>query len=274
MFILRRSLAPIALGATLLALSLAATPARAPKPSHFAANGIRTYYELRGTGTPLLLIHGGAGNGMQFEKQVTEFEKSHRLIIPDCCNQGRTTCRAGALTYHAMAEDMIALLDHLKIRRVDIMGWSDGGNIGLDLAMHHPDRVNHLVTFGANFSPAGLQDADRIWAATATPESLGSGMREGWMKLSPEPERFDEAMNGVLKMWRTLPDWTVSDLGRIRAKVMVCAGEHDVIRLEHTGALSRAIPGAQMWIVPGASHSAMLERPDLVNPRVLEFLAH
>ncbi len=72
---------------------------------------------------------------------------------------------------------------------------------------------------------------------------------------------------------RTQPRWTTADLGRIRARVLVCAGEHDLIRRDHTESIARAIPGAKLWIVPGASHGAMLEKPELVNPRVLRFLA-
>ena len=238
-----------------------------------AVRGIRMYVETGGAGPPLLLLHGGAGNGMQFEKQRGEFARSHRLIIPDCRAQGRTTDRPGPLTYHDMAEDVIALLDSLGVRRTDVMGWSDGGNIGLDLAIHHPGRIVHLVTFGANFSPDGLQAADQAWNRTATADSFGTGMREGWTALNPEPANYENAMNRIIEMWRTLPRFTPSQLRRIRARTLVCAGEHDVIRAEHTAALARAIPGATTFIVPGASHSAMIERPDLVNPRVPQFLA-
>jgi pimeloyl-ACP methyl ester carboxylesterase len=171
-----------------------------------------------------------------------------------------------------MAEDVVALLDALHLGRVDLMGWSDGGNVGLDLAIHHPERLGHLVTFGANFSPDGLNDADLAWNRTATADSFGTGMEEGYRALSPEPDQYREAMTKILDMWRTEPRFTPAELGSIRAKTMVCAGEHDVIRPEHSEALARMIPGATLWIVPGASHSAMIERPDLVNPRVLEFL--
>ena len=98
-------------------------------------------------------------------------------------------------------------------------------------------------------------------------------MRDGWTKLNPQPEHYAEAMNKLLAMWRTQPQWTDADLGRIRAKCLICAGDHDLVRPDHTAELVRAIPGAQVWIVPGASHSAMIERPDLVNPKVLEFLS-
>ena len=235
--------------------------------------GISLYYETEGHGPPLLLLHGGLGNGTQFDKQRPAFAPRHRLIVPDCCAQGRTTDRPGPLTYHDMAEDMVALMDSLKLRRVDIMGWSDGGNIGLDMAIHHPDRVAHLVTFGANATVDGLPPADREWNRTATAESLGVGMKAVWTSMNPDPAHYREAMNKVLEMWRTLPAFTSLELAGIRAQVMVCAGEHDLILPEHTAMIAHTIPGATMWIVPGASHGAMRERPDLVNPRVLTFLA-
>ncbi len=266
--------APDVLAAALLALLLPAACASAPAGHYANVNGIRMYYEIHGSGPPLLLLHGGLGNGMQFEKQVPAFEKTHEVIVPDCRAQGRTTDGDVPLTYHLLAEDAIALLDTLHIRRVDVMGWSDGGNMGLDMAIHHPDRVGHLVTFGANFAPDGVNAPDVAWAETATAESLGAGMKEAWTKLNPQPEHYEVAMNRILTMWRTEPHFTPAELHSIRAKTLICAGEHDVVRREHTEALARAIPGATLWIVPGASHGAMLEQPELVNARVLEFLAH
>jgi len=172
-----------------------------------------------------------------------------------------------------MAEDAVALLDLLGIARADVMDWSDGGNIGIDLAIHHPDRIGHLVTFGSNFSPDGLVAASVEWNRTATASSFGPEMKAGWTARNPEPDQYEAAMTKILEMWRTEPKFTPRELASIRAPSLVCAGEHDVVRREHTLALAAAIPTARSWIVPGASHSAMLERPDLVNPRVLEFFA-
>jgi pimeloyl-ACP methyl ester carboxylesterase len=242
---------------------------------HFTAvHGIRMYYETRGRGPVLVLLHGGAGNGMQFERQIPDFEKRFRLVIPDMCAQGRTTDRPGPLGYHAMAEDVIALMDRLRVRRFDLMGWSDGGVTGIDIAIHHRGRIRHLVTFGANFSPDGLEATDRAWNDTATVAAFGDGMREGWTRLSPQAAHYREAMKKILHMWRSEPRFTPAELGSIRTRAMICAGEHDLIRREHTEALAHAIPGARLWIVPGASHGAMIEKPELVNPRVIEFLSH
>jgi pimeloyl-ACP methyl ester carboxylesterase len=266
-----------ALVLSFVACVIAAPIAHATPPArgdhHADVNGIRMFYAVRGDGPVLVLLHGGAGNGEQFAHQIPELEKHYTLIIPDMCAQGRTTDRPGPLTYHAMAEDVIALMDLLGIKRLDIMGWSDGGVTGIDLAIHHAGRLKHLVTFGANFSPDGLNPADVAWNDTATVSAFGDGMREGWMKLNPEPAHYDSALSKVLHMWKTLPRFPTEELGSIRTRVMICAGEHDVIRPDHTQALARAIPNAIVWVVPNASHSAMIEQPALVNARVLAFLA-
>jgi pimeloyl-ACP methyl ester carboxylesterase len=230
------------------------------------------YYETYGKGPVLVLLHGGAGNGEQFSHQLAAFQQHFHLIVPDMCAQGRTTDRPGPLTYHAMAEDVIALADRLGVKRFDVMGWSDGGVTGIDLAIHHPDRIRSLVTFGANFSPSGLNPADVAWNDTATVAAFGEGMREGWTKRNPQPDHYQQAMGKIIHMWKTEPNFTAAQLHAIRARVLVCAGENDLIRRDHTEALARAIPGARMWIVPEASHGAMIEKPDEVNARVISFL--
>lgn len=261
------------LSLALLAIaSLAGAAAPVASGRYARVNGIRLYHEIHGKGAPLLLLHGGVGDGRQFEKQLPDFVRRYRCIVPDSRAQGRSTDGDGPLSYHQMAEDMIALLDQLHIQRVDIMGWSDGGVIGLDLAMHHPERVRRVVTFGANFRADGLNQPDIDWNATASAESFGPEMKAAYEKQNPEPAHYEQAMNKVIAMWRTQPQWSPAELGTIRARVLVGAGEHDVIRRDHSEALAKAIPRAELWIVPGASHSVMIERPDLVNPKVLEFL--
>ena len=237
-----------------------------------ALRGIRMYYEVEGQGPPLLLLHGGAGNGTQFKQQRRDFAGTHRLIVPDACAQGRTTDRPGPLTYHLMGEDVRALLDHLHVRHANLLGWSDGGVVALDLAMHHPERVDRVVTFGANFRADGLNAPDVAWNRTATAADFGPEMRAFYDSVAPDSDHYEVAMNKVIALWRDEPNWNEADLGRIRARTLIVAGEHDVVRPDHTEALARAIPGATLWIVPGASHSVLQEQPDVVNPRILSFL--
>jgi pimeloyl-ACP methyl ester carboxylesterase len=266
---------PAAVRAVLVVAALAAAGCVPRVNGHHAEiNGLRMYYEIYGHGPALLLLHGGGGDGRQFSEQIPDFRWSHRLIVPDACAQGRTTDRPGPLSYHAMAEDAVALLDRLHIRSADVMGWSDGAIVGLDLAMHHPDRVRHLVSFGANATPDGLTEDFENWLRGANAESFGPASRQSYEAISPEPAHYEQAMHKILAMWRTQPNFSAADLGRIRAHTLIAAGENDIIRREHTEQIAHEIPGARLWIVPGTDHGAIRERPDLVNHEVLEFLSH
>jgi pimeloyl-ACP methyl ester carboxylesterase len=244
-----------------------------PAAGHYARlNGIRVYYETYGKGPTLVLLHGGAGSGAQFEKQIPSLSRGHRLVVPDARAQGRTSDGPGPLTYHTMAEDVRALLDHLHVAHADLLGWSDGGDVALDLAMHHPERVDRIVTFGANFRADGLNAPDVAWNQTATAKDFGPDMKKFYVSVAPDTGHYEVAMEKVLALWRDEPNWNEADLGRIRARALIVAGEHDVVRPEHTAALARAIPRATLWIVPGASHSVLQEQPEVVNPRILSFL--
>ncbi len=262
-----RFLPACAIALTAAALASTAAPAR-----ELEVNGIRMYVEEHGRGPALVLLHGGVGNGRQFEKQVPAFAPRFRVIVPDLRAQGRTSDGPGPLTYHVMAEDVVALLAKLGVRRADVMGWSDGGVVGLDLAIHHPRLVRRLVTLGANFAPDGLNPPDLAWIDAASADSFGAGTREAYEKLAPDPSHYRVAMEKTIALWRDQPRFTRKELGSIRARVLVIAGEHDVVRRDHTEQLARSIPGSALWIVSGASHSVMLEQPDRVNARVLEFL--
>lgn len=262
----------LALALGLLALAGASCES-APWSGHYArVNGIRMYYEVHGHGPPLVLLHGGGGSGHVFSEQIPAFAKHFRVILPDMRAHGRTSDGAGPLTYHAMAEDIVALLDHLEVPRAEVMGWSDGGIVGLDLAIHHPERVNHLVTFGANFTPDGYTQEALDWINGANAQSFGAASRTAYDRVAPDPSHYETAMNRVLALWRTQPNFTLADLRSIHAPTLIAAGEHDMVRQDHTETLAHAIPGARLWIVAGATHGAIFEEPELVERTVLDFL--
>jgi glyoxylase-like metal-dependent hydrolase (beta-lactamase superfamily II)/pimeloyl-ACP methyl ester carboxylesterase len=184
---------------------------------------------------------------------------TYQLIVPDACAQGRTTDRPEPLTYHAMAEDVVALMDRLHVPKARVMGWSDGGIVGLDLAIHHPDRITHLVCFGANFRPDGLAAADVAWNDTATAAAFGPDMKRGYQAISPNrPRRGDGDHRALEDAAQPRPR-----AGTIRAKALIVAGEFDLVRREHTGR-SHAIPDARLWIA-GANRGD-IDAAAQVNP--------
>src|SRR5215467_6602679 len=122
------------------------------------ANGIRIWYAEFGHGEPVLFVHGGLANANYWGNQVRALKDRYRVIVMDSRGHGRSTRNARPYGYDLMSDDVIGLLDYLKIRKVALIGWSDGAIIGLDIAMHHPERLSKLFAFAANYDPSGVSD--------------------------------------------------------------------------------------------------------------------
>ena len=234
-------------------------------------NGISLYYETFGErdAPPVLVLHGGTGFIESMHYQISALAPAHFVVAPDSRAHGRSTDTDAPLTYRQMADDMLALMDRLGIERADVVGWSDGGIIGLILAMENPDRVRRVVAIGANFNMAGLsspppEDARVLDASPA---------RDFYINMAPEPSRWPVFAAKVLEMWRTQPDYEPADLAKIAAPVLVMAGERDSIRRSHTEEMASSIPLGRLDIVEGASHFAPLEKPERVNGAILSFLS-
>lgn len=235
---------------------------------HAALDGISLYYQTYGAGPPVLVLHGGTGFSETMHNQITALAPRHLVIAPDSRAHGRSTDGPGPLSYHQMAEDMVALMDQLHIAKADLVGWSDGGIIGLDLAIHHPERIRRMVVIGTNFDISGLSDTTMPGPDDA---SLAS-RKQVYQMLSPTPAQWPIFYGKVTTMWRTQPNYSLAKLGAIRSPVLVMAGENDEIRRAHTDALAKAIPGAREVIIPGATHLAPLTHPQPVDAAILDFI--
>src|SRR5277367_2062918 len=231
---------------------------------HIRVDDVSIYCETFGAGAPVLVLHGGVGYTEDMSFQIKALAKSHFVIAVDSRGHGRSTGANGPLSYSLMSDDMVKVLDSLKIDRVDVVGWSDGGIIGLDLAMRHPERVRRLVAISANYNPDGL-------AYTPSVEPVPR-IALRYRLLAPNPDQWPDLYRNVVTMWRTQPQYTLNDLGRIKAPTLVIAGENDLIKREHTDQLAKAIPGSQESIIAGATHSVPIEKPDIVNAHILNFL--
>jgi pimeloyl-ACP methyl ester carboxylesterase len=232
-------------------------------------NGIRMYYETYGDPArqPLLLIHGNGGYIYAERCQIEHFKDKYYVIIADSRFHGKSDNGSELLTYDLMAKDYNSLLDYLKIDSVYIIGQSDGGIIGLILAMNYPDKVKKLVTTAPNLR------AD----TTALPEWYIELDRNDLKELENKIARGDKSDDLVrLKSQITLmvkyPKIRDSELARIHAPVLVIAGDGDIIKLEHILDIYQNIPKAQLFIMPGATHFMLREEYRLFNQIAERFL--
>lgn len=232
---------------------------------HIVVGDVTIYYEGFGSGPPVLVLHGGLGSLVDMRHQIESLAKNHFVIAPDSRGHGRSTDSAAPLSYAEMAEDVHALLDRLAIRKADIVGWSDGGIIGLTLALRYPERVGRLVVIGANFDPAGL-----VNPPPPDPPIPPAPRLYRW--TAPDPAHWPVLYRKVTTMWRTQPHFTLDELGRIRSPTLVIAGEFDAVQRAHTDALAAAIPGAREYIIPGATHQVPITHSAAVNAQILPFL--
>lgn len=231
---------------------------------YVTANGVRLYYESYGQGPPLLLLHGNGESITSFDNQIGAFAKSYRVIAVDSRDQGQSAATHGKLTYDLFADDMRALLDSLHVPAAHIVGWSDGGNTGLSMAVRYPTRVKSLVTMGAN-----------LYADTTAVEAQ---MLKEYRKLHLISNVLGVA-NKKFRRFRRLtalalhyPNWKPTDLAAIHTPVLVLAGEKDIIKRPHTLLIANSITGAQAHFFPGLTHYAPRENPLLFNEAVLHFL--
>jgi pimeloyl-ACP methyl ester carboxylesterase len=203
--------------------------------STFSFNGTRFYYETYGSGPPLLLIHGNGQSIAGFKEQIGPLSKGHQVIAMDSRGQGKSELGTAAFTYEQMAEDCNALLDHLKLDHVKVLGWSDGGIIGLLLAIHHPEKVGMLAAMAANIEPDGVYP----WAVDGIARLRSRTTAELAHTDNPKPLQFQLQLLDLMGYQPHIP---LADLNKIQAPTLVMAGDRDVIRDDHTLSIFHAIP--------------------------------
>ena len=234
------------------------------------ANGIDVHYAIYGHGSPVIFLHGGLANTDYWGKQVPAVAPHHTVILMDSRGHGRTTRDARPYGYDLMADDVVALMDALKISKADIVGWSDGGIIGLDLAMRHKEKVGKIFAFAANTVTSGV-----IEGVEKNPTFARYIERAGheYAALSATPKDYDAFVDQISKMWAEQPNWTDAQLKAIETPVLVVDGDHDeAIKREHTEYIAATIPHAGLLVLPNVSHFAFLQDPVQFNFAILHFL--
>jgi len=243
------------------------------------AGNVRTYYEEHGEGEPLLLMHGGACTIEIFSELTPELANRYKVILPERRGHGRTADIEGPISYDLMAQDTIAFMEAAGITSAHLVGYSDGAVVGILVAMARPDLVKKLVSISGNFDVNGLTKEALAFLQSATPETFEHAptlakLVEMYKQTTPDgSEHWSIVFEKLKRMMLEEPKIPPQNLSRITAPTLIMAGDRDMITLEHTIELFRAIPKAQLCIVPGSSHGLVLEKPRLVAQAILDFLA-
>ena len=236
--------------------------------------GVNTWYDEAGSGEPLVLLHGGLCTNETWAAQTPVFAERFRVVAPERRGHGHTADAPGPLTYDAMAADTVGFLDAIVGGPAHLVGWSDGGIVGLLVAIARPDLVRKLVVIGSNYDTTGIVPELADMFVGMAPDSDDMAMFRGLYEMhSPDgPEHWPVVFGKFAEMTQREPHIPVGDLARISASTLVVMGDDDMVSIEHTAALFRAIPNSELAVVPGASHAVVIEKPELVNRIVLDFL--
>ena len=225
--------------------------------------GARLYYEQYGQGEPLLLLHGNGQSIKAFAQQIAPLARHFRVIAVDTRAQGKSPdATTGPLSYRLFADDMKALLDSLGLRQAHVLGWSDGGNTALEMALRHPTYVRRLAIMGANIFPTDQALDPAVLAV----------LRQRLVLLDQQPDAAARHQARLYRLLLTEPQLSFRDLAQIKALVLVLGGEHDLVLAAHTRAIAASLPLATLHIFPGATHNAPWEQPGEFNQQVIRFL--
>lgn len=267
-------------------------PSTAERPSPPSAsgyapvNGVQMYYEVHGSGgTPVLLLHGGLFNiDLQFGEVLPGLAWTRQVIAVDFQGHGRTGDIDRPLTSAGLASDVVGLLEHLGVPRVDVFGFSVGGGVALYLAVKHPALVRRLVVSSASFHPDGdrPENAEAVGAMTVD-MIAGTPMEQDYLAKSPNPDKLQDLLDKLGTFDQGFAGWSDDEIAGIEAPTLITVGDCDMVTLDHAVRFLRlrggdvngdfaGVPSSQLAVFPGTSHFFGLSRTALVLDVVTAFL--
>jgi pimeloyl-ACP methyl ester carboxylesterase len=264
-------------------MTISETPA---KTGYLPVNGLQMYYEIHGTGQPLVLLHGAfSAIGTSFEQLLPGLAETRQVIAFELQGHGRTADIDRPLTLEGMADDVAAAIDRLGFEPADIFGYSTGGAVGLQLAIRYPDVVRKLVLASVTYTMAGVHPGLMEGLGEMTPEMMhGSPWHEEYLRTAPHPEDFPKLFAKKTEMDRQIKDLPAEAISAIKAPVLLIIGDSDLVRPEHAVEMFRllgggvfgdtpaGLPNSQLAILPGTSHVTVVNRADLLLPMITSFL--
>lgn len=228
--------------------------------SYASINGLELYYEIHGTGgTPLLLLHGGGSTiETTFGRVLPSLATSRQVIAFDQQGHGRTADIADRpFGFEQSADDAAALLEHLEIEQADLFGFSNGGNIALQIAIRHPDRVRKMVVASAMFKRDGLYPELWEFMKHSTLQQMPKVLQDAYLEVAPDPEQLQAFHDKSAKRMLDFEDWPAEDMRSIEAPTLILIGDADSVRPEHAVEMFRLLPRARLAVLPGG-HGAYI----------------
>ena len=222
------------------------------KSSYADVNGLKMYYEIRGEGFPLVLIHGGGSTiETTFGRVLPAFAKKHRVIAVELQAHGHTADIDRPLSFTQDADDVAALLRQLNIPKADIFGFSNGASTTLQLAIRHPEQVNKIIVASTMFKKAGAPDGFWKMMANASFEQMPRQLKEAFLAINPDTARLMTMYHRDVARMQSFSDISEADIKSIQAPALIVCGDKDVVLPEHAVEMYRLIPHAQLSIFPG-----------------------
>ncbi|MFQ6325357.1 alpha/beta fold hydrolase [Nocardia sp. CWNU-33] len=241
-------------------------------------NGSRLYYETHGTGQPLILLHGGYSTAEStFSAFIPELSKTRQVISVELQAHGHTPDRGGPMSYESLADDVAALITHLKLGKADLFGYSLGGGVALQVAARTPGLVNRLAITSAPYRSDGWMPETRAGIAAINPDAMrDSPMYQLYSSVAPDPAGWNALVTKTKQLLTQDYDWT-AQLAKSKAPALVMTAESDALYRDHaTDMVSRLNTGkpgsARLEIVQGTTHYDIMYRSDLLLPLLTSFL--
>jgi pimeloyl-ACP methyl ester carboxylesterase len=256
------------------------------KKGYVSVNGLEMYYEIHGTGQPLVLIHGAfSAIGTSFGKLLPELAKSRQVIGLELQAHGHTADIDRPLSLESMADDVAVAIKQLGLQRADIFGYSMGAFVALQVVIRHPEVVRKLVVASVSYTQSGIHPGLMEGLGEMTPDMMfGSPWHDEYMKIAPHPENFAQLFAKKTEMDRQTKDLPAESIRAIKSPTLLIIGDSDLIRPEHAVEMFRllgggvfgdtpaGLPNSQLAILPGTSHVTVADRADLLIPMITSFL--
>ncbi|WP_229374914.1 alpha/beta fold hydrolase [Fibrella rubiginis] len=263
------------------------TASRAVKPAESGyadVNGLKLYYEVYGSGKPIVLIHGSFMTiPLNWSPFIPLLAKDRKVIVAEMQGHGRTSDIPRALSYESMADDVAGLLRHLKIDSTDLLGYSMGGGVAFQFAVRHPKQLRRLVILSGAYAHDGWwPDAEAGFATATADQFKGTAIKKQYDSLGNDPAHFPEFVKKVISIDLKPYDWS-KEVKKITAPLFMAIGDVDGVRYEHALELFRArgggkmgdlhgLPKSRLAIIPGTTHIGMTKRADWLVPMITDFL--